>query len=199
MNMFGQLLSLHCDPCLEVLQHDLVHDGACTYMWYMIHNKLDEDPNGRVGVMCCLQGFHVSRVDVMGYRSASIDRRDVHQWEDKVRKDHRGCDVVCITRYRYVPTSTFTYARFPSCMLDSHMLDTVMSIVTSFYDTINIAAATYIQKIFRGYRVRKKFSKSRMLLLNELLVLPPVQSTPISQEERCTRMPEIHIMRPAVK
>lgn len=170
MQTFGPYFKV--DACLEVLQYDLVHDDARTYVWYMIHNKIDEDPNSRVGVMCCLQGIHVSRVDVMGYRTMSIDRNDIFQWEDKVRQDHRGCDVVCMTMYQHVPTSTNMFARFPCCKLDARMLDAIISIVTSLYDIINIAAAMYIQKTFRGYRVRKKLSKSRMLLLNELLVLP---------------------------
>jgi hypothetical protein len=57
--------------------------------------------------------------------------------------------------------------------LHTPLLNVVIDIINQFYVSIDAVAAQHIQRVFRGWRMRRRYAPERRRVFQELHCLPP--------------------------
>jgi hypothetical protein len=155
-------------------------------IWYYTIRNSDEEYEGRVEITCTPRNIMVDRYYLQEWHQShcSFDPKKFDAWKSYAQ-DTRCAGV--LTRYVGMHEAPYPYrtttaeppvVMCPLFIIDEPMTDSLATIVKSYLQHIRMKHILLIQRYIRGYLARKRFSKPRMLLLNELCALPPGHIVP---------------------
>lgn len=120
------------------------------------------------------------------YFDADVDEYecDIHTYKRFIQNEYESADRILFDKFvsfDRISVDTPDGIRevdLPIYKKDSEMFIAVKNILEDYENLFTIAYAIVIQTYFRRWRAKRRFSKNRILLFNEITLLPPKSIVP---------------------